>query len=662
VSRYQVIEPLGQGGMGVVYRALQTDLRREVALKVLHAWCADDPEIVARFVREARTCSQLSHPGIVRVLDFGDLGDGHLFYAMEMLGARDLERTLEAGGPLPVDRAVDLLEKAADALAYLHDRGIIHRDVKPANMMVDPENRLVLTDFGLVKVWDRTSITRQGTRLGTPRFMAPELFARPDLTETPAVDAYALGASFWELISGARPYPRVEMRELIDSILTVVPPALAAVRTDVPEWLSRLLAQCLDKDQGARPTAVQVREACREHRAPASRAAVSATAPTVAPGPPPPTVAPGPPLPPAPPPARHQVAISTTGPLVALVAAAALGAASLAWQRPAENELEAAGAGPGPAPAPATAHDLDQRGRTLVNAVRRFDPRRQIERLHADLIRTDQRQWFRTSLVPDMEALRRRWKVLLGQLLKSADLPAALRDVSGVRRRFFEEPGVDAEGRLAVYLALHDLLDLQLYCRAFDVPLGVEAQAALWDGYGQQTRSSLPVPGGAVCMEFARIVEHRTGPWTRIPPPRPGWTVLPLAASERFHSRSDVPGDLITWSETMAKVYLEYRHAEALPIPSLDRIDRIELSAVACDLYENNRFVVSLSTDGRRFVDVAVLRGRIRRQPVELFHPVERAVLRGSRLYVKVRLVVLPDMSINTEKGHLPRLVVAYGT
>jgi hypothetical protein len=206
VGRYEIREVLGAGAFGTVYRAHDPQLDREVALKVLKPEALGSPQAVERFQREARAAARLHHPNIVAVYDAGAHGGGQ-YIAAAFVEGRPLSALL-AGGPLDPRRAAALVAQLADALAYAHRRNVLHRDVKPANCLVDAEDRLYLADFGLAG-WveqEATRLTGQGTLLGTPAYMAPEQ-ASGDLAQVgPAADLYGAGVVLYELLTGRVPF------------------------------------------------------------------------------------------------------------------------------------------------------------------------------------------------------------------------------------------------------------------------------------------------------------------------------------------------------------------------------------------------------------------------------------------------------------------------
>ncbi|MDL1899386.1 serine/threonine protein kinase, partial [Anaerolineae bacterium CFX9] len=178
-GKYEVIDRLGRGGMAEVYRALHSQLNRYVAIKVLHPFLADDPEFKNRFANEAQNIARLKHQHIVQVYDFETDPETETYYmVMELVEGPTLKevinRLAESGERLPLSEALRIIREAASALAYAHSQGMIHRDVKPANLMLDRDNRVVLTDFGIAKIVTGVQFTASGGMVGTPAYMSPE--------------------------------------------------------------------------------------------------------------------------------------------------------------------------------------------------------------------------------------------------------------------------------------------------------------------------------------------------------------------------------------------------------------------------------------------------------------------------------------------------------
>ncbi len=205
----EIIELLGAGGMGVVYKARQPQLDRFVAIKILPAGIAADPEFAERFAREARALAKLNHPNIVAVHEFGQ-AEGTFFFLMEYVEGVNL-RELERAGDLTPEQALAIIPKVCDALQYAHDEGIVHRDVKPENILLDQKGRVKIADFGLAKLLGKPAtdltLTRTDVAMGTPKYMAPEQVEKP-LTVDHRADIYSLGVVFYEMLTGELPMGR----------------------------------------------------------------------------------------------------------------------------------------------------------------------------------------------------------------------------------------------------------------------------------------------------------------------------------------------------------------------------------------------------------------------------------------------------------------------
>jgi tRNA A-37 threonylcarbamoyl transferase component Bud32 len=250
IGKYEILEEIGHGGFATVYKARDAELDRIVALKVLHPYWAEDPDFVARFRREARAAARLKHPHIVTVYDAGEV-EGQLFIAMEHLPGRTLRALLEAEGALPLERALPILEQVAEALDYAHGQGVVHRDVKPGNLIVEDTERGVqatLTDFGLVKAMEGSAaLTSQGALLGSPEYMAPEQADPERAAEIgPAADRYALGIVAYQMLTGRVPFPG-DTPATLNAHLNLDPPNPQAIceglSPDVAATLLKMLAK-----------------------------------------------------------------------------------------------------------------------------------------------------------------------------------------------------------------------------------------------------------------------------------------------------------------------------------------------------------------------------------------------------------------------------------
>jgi hypothetical protein len=252
---YEILHPIGAGGMGEVYRARHVKLRRDVAIKILPTELATDSHRLARFEREARTASALNHPNIVVIHDIAE-HEGMTYIAMELVGGRTL-RDVITDGPLPIDRAIRFMSQLADGLARAHEAGIVHRDIKPANVMVTGDDLVKILDFGLAKplgFGDRTgeatapmTESREGFVIGTPLYMSPEQISGDKVDHRS--DQFALGVVAFEMIGGEPPF---HGPSLIRAILTADPPPLRQLRPDAPTELERIIRRCLEKEPGKR--------------------------------------------------------------------------------------------------------------------------------------------------------------------------------------------------------------------------------------------------------------------------------------------------------------------------------------------------------------------------------------------------------------------------
>jgi serine/threonine protein kinase len=233
-GQFQILQKIGSGGMGSVYRALQRDMNRMVGIKILHPKLANRTDLVARFRREARAMSQLTHPNTVKVFLYGELEDGALYIVMECLEGKNLNQTVRSEGPFAVERALPILIQASGALDEAHRAGIIHRDLKPENIFLVQTGTLrdfpKVLDFGLAKVGERQMrpgsiiLTQEGMVFGTPEFMSPEQAQGKALT--PASDIYSLATILYEMLTGKLPFDARSPMEFIQLQVMAQPIAL----------------------------------------------------------------------------------------------------------------------------------------------------------------------------------------------------------------------------------------------------------------------------------------------------------------------------------------------------------------------------------------------------------------------------------------------------
>ncbi len=246
VGRYRVGRSLGQGGMATVHLARDDRLGRDVAIKRLSEAMSGDEIFRERFMREARTAAGLSHPNIVAVFDVGE-EEGIPFIVMECVEGRTLAELLAQSGPLDPDRAVDLVLQACAGLEHAHEAGLVHRDIKPQNLLVRADDTLKIVDFGIARPVDGTQLTLAGTILGTAAYLAPEQALGERVTS--AADLYSLGAVTYELLSGRPPYTFESLAELPVKQREGLPPPIDGVSQELQDVVRR----CLAPDPADRP-------------------------------------------------------------------------------------------------------------------------------------------------------------------------------------------------------------------------------------------------------------------------------------------------------------------------------------------------------------------------------------------------------------------------
>jgi basic membrane protein A len=242
---YQIVAPLGEGGMAAVFRAYQPGMERYVALKILPRHFADDPEFAARFQREARILAQLQHPHILPVFDYGQV-EGYSFIVMPFVPSGTLTDSIQ-GQPLPLPRIRQVISQVGDALSYAHGRGLVHRDVKPSNVLIDESGNCLLTDFGLARMVEASvNLTAIGTLMGTPAYMSPEQGSGSKIDSRS--DIYSLGIILYEMATGRVPY-RAETPVAVVVMHTSAPlPLPRSVNPDLPEAVERVILKALARN------------------------------------------------------------------------------------------------------------------------------------------------------------------------------------------------------------------------------------------------------------------------------------------------------------------------------------------------------------------------------------------------------------------------------
>jgi hypothetical protein len=251
IDGYEIGEPLGRGGMGLVFKARQTRLKRPVALKIIVSGAHAGSEERARFRTEAEAVARLDHPGIVQIYEVGEQA-GCPYLALEFIGGGNLAQQLD-GTPMPPHRAAQLLVDLARAVQHAHEQGIIHRDLKPANVLLTETGVAKIADFGLAKLLDvEQGQTHTGAVLGSPSYMAPEQAAGKVRTIGPATDVYALGAILYELLTGRPPFLGASPLETLDQVRTHDPATPQTLQPRVSADLAAICLKCLEKNPAER--------------------------------------------------------------------------------------------------------------------------------------------------------------------------------------------------------------------------------------------------------------------------------------------------------------------------------------------------------------------------------------------------------------------------
>ena len=250
LGRYNILGELGRGAMGVVYRAQDPVLDRPLAIKTIFisADDADRKEYEARFTQEARAAGKLAHPGIVTIYDVGREGD-LIYMAMELLEGTDLS-TRAAAQRFSITEAVRIAEQVADALAFAHDRGVVHRDVKPPNIMLLSRNRVKIMDFGIARMRSSDLKTQTGMMLGTPRYMSPEQVAGRPVDQRS--DIFSLGTVLYELLTGTKLFSGADATEIMYNVAQLRPVPPSRINRQVPSMLDLVVAKSLEKDANER--------------------------------------------------------------------------------------------------------------------------------------------------------------------------------------------------------------------------------------------------------------------------------------------------------------------------------------------------------------------------------------------------------------------------
>lgn len=261
IGRYELGDRIGTGGMATVRRAFDRRLERWVAVKLLAEHLADDPQFIQRFQREAKSAARLVHPNIVQVFDYGfDPESGRYYIVMEYVQGRSGAELLKEHGRLSVEATMHLADGACRALAHAHRHGVIHRDVKPGNIMLADDGQVKLADFGIAWAGDSLTVTQHGAVLGTVAYLAPEQATGGKAT--PQADVYGLGVVIFQLMTGRLPFAGQTLPELVLAQQEQRPPSLDRLVTGVPPRVAAAVAQALSYDPADRPaSAAELRAA-----------------------------------------------------------------------------------------------------------------------------------------------------------------------------------------------------------------------------------------------------------------------------------------------------------------------------------------------------------------------------------------------------------------
>jgi len=271
LGKYRIISKIGQGGMAIVYKATDTTLQRAVALKVMLPHLATDAGFVKRFQHEAITAVNLKHPHIVTIYEVGEQ-EGIYYIAMEYVPGRTLQQIIKQAGMLSLERTVKLFNQIADALTYAHHQGLIHRDIKPSNILVDAEDNVTLTDFGIAKAAQYVTVfTGPGRLVGTPQYMSPEHAEGRKLDHRS--DIYALGVVLYEMLAGKVPFSGKTPTPILYAHVYKKPPSPRHVNPKIPKLAEKVILKALAKRPGTRyQSAVEMAEGFRQRAERAQRA------------------------------------------------------------------------------------------------------------------------------------------------------------------------------------------------------------------------------------------------------------------------------------------------------------------------------------------------------------------------------------------------------
>lgn len=249
-DRYQVQERIGQGGMAYVLKARDLNLQRDVAIKIMREDLTEDPEFKARFLQEARSAANLAHPNIVTIHDFGH-DNSRYYMVMEFVDGTDLKTRIQSQGALCLAESIDIMIQVCAAVGYAHRAGLVHCDLKPHNILVTPDGRAKVTDFGIARALASIRPDEQNEEYwGSPQYLSPEQ-ARGE-PPSPASDVYALGVTFFEMLTGEPPYQAPDANRLIALHLNAPTPSVRSIDPEIPVQVDQLITKLLSKEPTSR--------------------------------------------------------------------------------------------------------------------------------------------------------------------------------------------------------------------------------------------------------------------------------------------------------------------------------------------------------------------------------------------------------------------------
>jgi serine/threonine-protein kinase len=244
IGKYQIIGQIGQGAMGVVYKAMDPFIERVVAVKTMSADLDADPEVRARFFREARSAGQLSHKNIVTIYDLGEEG-GKAYMAMEFLDGEDLKHSIGRRDKMPLERKLEWMMEILEGLAHAHNKQVIHRDIKPGNIHITRSGQVKILDFGLARV-SSSDITKTGSVMGTPNYMSPEQIRSEGVDHRS--DIFSAGATFYELLTYRKPFHSSSLPATFFKILQQDPEPIESIDPSIPPDFSAIILRAMAKD------------------------------------------------------------------------------------------------------------------------------------------------------------------------------------------------------------------------------------------------------------------------------------------------------------------------------------------------------------------------------------------------------------------------------